>query len=191
MSEQIKERIRIIDSYKSYYNWEEKTQEQQLRYLKWSAIAEIVFAVVFLGFIVYISAASMFSEGHGDVRWGKAGLLVLLVVSISFRAPVSFIELMLKYHRNKIRDLDKYFEPGINADLQRIVSRINSKGKKYIIAGIPTLIVIISALLQTFEINPYWDALAYVVFFYGIFMLAGIFYCILAVRKNLVYFNKA
>lgn len=191
MSGQIQERIRIIDSYKSYYNWEDKTPDQQLRWIKWTAIPEFVFAVFFLGFIIVISALSAFSEGQGDIRWGKAGLLVFIVLSYAFRAPVTLIEFILKNHKKKIQGLDKDFSHDINSDLQAIIGRLNSRRERLIIVGMPTIIILIAAILQYFEFNPYWNVFAWAVLFYGVCMLARIFCNIRSVRRNLTHFNNS
>lgn len=191
MSEQVKERIRIIDSYKSYYNWEDKTPDQQLRWIKWTAIPEFIFAVFFLGFIIVISAISVFSEGPGDVRWGKAGLLVFIVLSYAFRAPVTLIEFLLKNHKKKIQGLDKDFSRDINSDLQAIIGRLNSRRERLIIVGVPTIIILIAAIFQYFEFNPYWNAFAWAVLFYGVFMLARIFINIRVVINNISWFDRA
>lgn len=190
MNDQIKERVKIIDSYKSLINQEDKSSEKQMSFLKWFGISEFLIGIILLLFLIYVSAKSVFSTGSADIRWDKAGLLVLLIISFVARIPATLIEYIIKKHKKEIEFLSIEFDDAINADLKRILRRQGSLLKRLLTDGIPVLIIMVAAFFQYFEFNPYWDIFAYVVFVYAVFMLIKIYFDIKTISDNINRIKK-
>ena len=81
MTNQIAKRIQIIDGFKSIYSWKGKT-------LKYISLLDFGIVMILLVFSILASVLSW--------NWENSGLLVLMAMSLSIRAPFGFIELILK-----------------------------------------------------------------------------------------------
>ncbi len=185
MKEHVAERISIIDNYKSLIRYDDKTPDQQYRYIRWVGSIEFVIGLLSLILLIFISIMKMFKIGVWDLRWGNAGLLVLLLVSGSLISQFLYIEKILKSHRRKIQSLAFDFDENLNTDLQDTVSRISSKSERIGILGVPSMIIFIGAFAQYLEMNPIWDLFAFFSAAYGIFALARAFYNISPIKRNI------
>lgn len=190
MNEKVAERISIIDNYKSITRYEDKTPEQQYRYIRWFGSIEFVIGLLSWLLLICISVMKMLKIGGWDLRWGKAGLLVLLLVSMSLVTQFLFIEKILKSHRRKIQGLDYDFDENLNTDLQVTVSRISSKFERIVMMGVPSMIIFVGAFAQFLEMNPIWDLFAYLTAAFGVYALARTFYNINSVKRNIKQVEK-
>jgi hypothetical protein len=191
MNEQIKERIKIIDSYKSSFNWGDKSPEQKYKFLKWYATIDFFLGTGMLLFLTYLSLMRVLNIEPWRHIWEKAGLLVLLVVSISLRSQFTYIELLLSEHRRKILNLVGELDEGLNTDFKKLISRLTSVSERLIATGAPVMVIFIAAFLQFINLNPIWDIFAYIIPVFGIYMLIRTFWNISAIRKNIFHFEKA
>ncbi len=191
MKEQVAERISIIDDYKSLISYNDRTPDQQYRYIRWFGSIEFILGLLSLILLTSVSTMKMLKIGVWDSRWENAGLLVLLLVSMSLVSQFLYIEKILKSHRRKIQSLDFDFDKNLNTDLQVTVSRISSKSERIGIMGIPSMIIFIGAFAQYLEMNPIWDLFAYFSAAYGVFALTRAYYNINSIIRNIKQVEKA
>jgi hypothetical protein len=170
MTNQIAKRIQIIDGFKSIYSWKGKT-------LKYISLLDFGIVMILLVFSILASVLSW--------NWENSGLLVLMAMSLSIRAPFGFIELILKNHSKEIEDLNIDFEDKLNQNLEFLISKFNDRKKYLYITGLPAILILIAALLQVFDLNPYWDKFPYFVGGVSVYILVRINYDIIRLKKNL------
>ena len=186
MTNQIAKRIQIIDGFKSIYNFKGKTEERKFKTLKYTSLLDYGLAMILLAFSILASGLTSF---HVDSiisgNWEKSGLLLLMTMSLSIRAPFGFIELILKKHSKEIKDLKIDFDDKLNHDLEFLISKFNDRKKYLYITGLPAILILIAALLQVFDLNPYWDKFAYFVGGVSVYILIRINYDIIRLKKNL------
>jgi hypothetical protein len=190
MNEKVAERISIIDNYRSMIRYNDRTPDQQYRYIRWFGSVEFVIGLLSWLLLISISTMKMLKIGDWDLRWEKAGLLVLLLVSMSLVSQFLFIEKILKSHRQKIQSLDHDFNGNLNTDLQVTVTRISSNSERIGMVGVPSIIVFAGAFAQFLEMNPIWDLFAYLTAAYGVYALARAFYNINSIKRNIKQFEK-
>jgi hypothetical protein len=186
MTNQITERIQIIDGFKSIYNWKNKTEEKKIKTLKLTSFLDYGLVMILLAFSILASGLTSF---HVDSiisgNWEKSGLLVLMTMSLSIRAPFAFIELILKKHSKEIKDLKIDFDDKLNHDLEFLISKFNDRKKYLYIIGLPAILILIAALLQVFDLNPYWDKFPHFVGGVCVYILVRINYDIVRLKRNL------
>jgi hypothetical protein len=186
MTNQITERIQIIDGFKSIYHWENKTEEKKIKTLKLISFLDYGVVMILLAFSILASGLTSF---HVDSiisgNWEKSGLLVLMTMSLSIRAPFGFIELILKKHSKEIKDLKIDFDDKLNHDLEFLISKFNDRNKYLYITGLPAILILIAALLQVFDLNPYWDKFPHFVGGVCLYILVRINYDIVRLKRNL------
>lgn len=186
MTNQIAKRIQIIDGFKSIYNFKGKTEERKFKTLKYTSLLYYGLAMILLAFSILASGLTSF---HVDSiisgNWEKSGLLVLMTMSLSIRAPFGLIELILNKHSKEIKDLKIDFDDKLNHDLEFLISKFNDRKKYLYITGLPAILILIAALLQVFDLNPYWDKFPHFVGGVCIYILVRINYDIVRLKRNL------
>jgi len=190
MKEQVAKRITIIDSYKSLISYNERTPDQQYRFIRWFGSISFLIGLHSLMLLIWISTMKVLKIGVWNLRWENAGLLVLLLVSMSLVSQFLFIEKILKSHRRRIQKVVFDFDENLNTDLQLTVSGISPKSERIGIIGVPSLIIFIGAFAQYLEMNPIWDLFAYFSAAYGAFALIRSFYNINSIKKNINQVEK-
>lgn len=186
MINKITERVQIIDGFKSIYNFKGKTEERKFKTLKYTSLLDYGLAMILLAFSILASGLTSF---HVDSiisgNWEKSGLLVLMTMSLSIRAPFGLIELILNKHSKEIKDLKIDFDDKLNHDLEFLISKFNDRKKYLYITGLPAILILIAALLQVFDLNPYWDKFPHFVGGVCIYILVRINYDIVRLKRNL------
>lgn len=186
MTNQIAKRIQIIDGFKSIYNFKGKTEERKFKTLKYTSLLYYGLAMILLAFSILASGLTSF---HVDSiisgNWEKSGLLVLMTMSISIKAPFGLIELILNKHSKEIKDLKIDFDDKLNHELEFLISKFNDRKKYLYITGLPAILILIAALLQVFDLNPYWDKFPHFVGGVCIYILVRINYDIVRLKRNL------
>lgn len=185
MNSQIDERISIANSFKSIYNWTGKTPEKKEKMLKRVAFLDYGIVMFLLSILIIISAMSTFHIESFSRNWTNAGLIVIMTMALTFRAPFSYIELMLHKHIKQIKNIETKFDQKLNTEFDSIVKRFNKRKKYFYLIGIPSLFILISALLQVFIVNPYWEKFPPLVLVVSLYLLIWINYDIMIVKKNL------
>ncbi len=185
MNSQINERIIIAKNFKSFYNWTGKTPEDKEKMLKRGAFLDYGIVMVLLSFLIIISAMSTFHIEPFSRKWTNTGLLALLTMGLSFRAPFSYIELILHKHINQIKNIETKFDQKLNTEFDSIIKRFNKRKRYIYLLGIPSLFIFISALLQFFDLNPYWGKFPPLVLVVSLYLVVRINYDILIIKKNL------
>lgn len=185
MTNQITERIQIIDGFKSIYNWK-GTEERKIKILKYMSFLDFGLVMILLAFLILISVLTSFDiDSNLSGNWEESGLLVLMTMSLSLRVPYGFIELILKRHKMEIRDVKIDFNEKLNQELEFFISKYNDRKKNLYLMGLPTILIFIAALLQVFDINPYWDKFPQLVGGVSVYILIRINYDLVKLKRNL------
>lgn len=186
MTKKIAERIEIIDRFKSIYNWKGKTEERKIKTLKYISLLNYGLVMTLLAFLILVSGLTSF---HIDSvlggNWDKSGLLVLMTMSLSFSAPFGFLELILKKHTMEIKDLKIDFDEKLNHDLEFLISKFNDRIKYLYLNGLPAILILFAALLQVFDLNPYWDKFPFLVGGVSVYILVRMNYDVIRLKRNL------
>ena len=186
MTNQITERIQIIDGFKSIYNWKGGTEERKIKILKYASFLDFGLVMILLAFLILISVLNSFDiDSNLSGNWEESGLLVLMTMSLSLRVPYGFIELILKRHKMEIRDVKIDFNEKLNQELEFFISKYNDRKKNLYLMGLPTILIFIAALLQVFDINPYWDKFPQLVGGVSVYILIRINYDLVKLKRNL------
>lgn len=185
MNSQINERIIIAENFKPIYNWTGKSPEKKGKMLKRAAVLDYGIVIFSLSVLIIASAMSTFQIEFFSGNWTNAGLLVLMTMALSLRAPFAYIELMLHKHINQIKNLEIEFDQKLNTEFGNIVERFNRRKKNIYLIGIPVILIFISALLQVFNANPYWEKFPPLVLVVSLYLIIRINYDIVIMRKNL------
>ena len=185
MDNQINKRIEIAKNYNSIYGWKKMTPEKREKTLKRIALLDYWIVMVLLPFLIIVSALSTFQIDIFSRNWTNAGLLVLMTMSLSIRAPLSYIEVMLQNHIKKIESNKHEFNNRLNDELHTIVVKLNRRKKTIYLTGIPVIIIMIPALLQVFNTNPYWDKFPPLVLIVSLYLVVRINYDIVKLKQNL------
>jgi len=191
MKNQIIERIKIAENFKSIYKWEGKTQEKKDKILKRVAFFDYGLVLFLLTVLIFVSVLTVFEIDSLSNKWTNTGILVLMTMGLSLRAPFSYIELMLKNHIKEIKNNETEFDKKLNIDLENIVIRLNNRKKLIYVIGIPVVLIFIAALLQVFDANPYWDKFPPLVLSVSVYLLIQINYDILKLKRNFKRVNTA
>jgi len=185
MNDQIEERIKIIKGFKSYTYWKEKSPEEISNLLRVFAPIDYGFTLVFLLFVIVLSASALFELEFLSSKWEKSGLIVLMTISFSLRSPLTLAELMLKKHVQKIRTKNLAIKASLNFDLRSIISNFNNRRRKSVFFIIPVVLIMLASFAQVFEMNPYWSYFSSIILAYCVFVFVWIHYQLLKLRNNL------
>ncbi len=189
MKNRIKERIIILDSFKTM-KLKKKTSVKSEDKLKRKVLVSYLIGVFLVVLLFAISAMMILSENADEILWGWSGLLVVLAILFAIRAPFIYINYLLQKHRNRIDLLNEPFDNSINSDLKNIINRLNDKKMRFNIVGIPAILIIGGALLQLMGMNPYWNYFAYVIMIYCLLIIAKIYFDINMVQENFKKFEE-
>lgn len=190
MNNLIAERIKIINRFKSLYSTNKKSSKENNFWFRMSAGFDYWAVMLLLIFLMFMSFSAIFQIEPINEKWKNSGLLVLMVFAIAIKSPYSFIELALLKHVKKIKDLDLNFPESLNQDLSKIITRLNSKKVRLNLIGLPTIFIILGALLHQFELNPYWNYFSYLVLGFSPILIIRINYQISLIKKNLSKFDS-
>ncbi len=185
MKNQIIERIEIIEDFKSIYNWKNKTEEQRIKTLKITSFLDYGVVMILLIFLILISVLTLFQVDSITGKWENSGLLTLMTMSLSLRAPFGYIELLLKKHIQEIKNIETGFDRKLNHDLKFLISKFNDRKKYLYLMGLPAILIGIAASLQVFDLNPYWDKFPHFVGGVCLYILVRINYDIVRLKRNL------
>ncbi len=180
MNELIKERIAIAGKFKSIYGLKFKSSERRKTILEQIAFLECPVASVLLTVVIFASVSGLYFS----LNWDNAALLVLMVLSMTSRSPYAYTEVKLREHVDSIKNSKSNFSPDLNVELERIIDQLNQR-KNLIAIWAITVIIVLNAFLQVFEVNPYWDYFPIVVLFFSVFLLVRINYISFKFKKNL------
>jgi hypothetical protein len=185
MTNQISERIKIIESFKSIYHWKGKTEERKAKSLKFISFLDYGLEIVLLVFVILVSVLTSLQVESVLSNWENSGLLVLMTMSLSLRAPFGYIELILKKHAKEIENNKIDFDKKINDELEFFISKFNDRKKYLYLMGLPAILILIAALLQVFDMNPYWDKFPHLVGIVSVYILVRMNYDIIKLKRNL------
>lgn len=185
MNSQIENRINIAESFNSTFWWEGKSQKRKNKLFQLVALSDYGLLSILLVLLIVISAFTLFGVDYFTQKWANAGIFTLMTISLSYRAPFSYIELLLKRHVQKIAAIESSFDNNLNIQLENIVNGFNRRKKIALLTGIPVFIIVIAAALQVFDVNPYWDKFPLFVFVVAVFQLLRMNFDIYRLRRNL------
>ena len=184
MNELVKERIAIAEKFKTIHKLKFKSPERRNAMLKQTAFLEYPISLVLILVLMYSAASTIFFASS----WDNAALLVCVSLGMALRSPYAYIEVKLIEHIESIKNLDGDFNPELNIELERMISKLNQK-TVLIVLWVITGIIVLSAFLQVFEVNPYWNYFPVIVFVFSTFLLVRITYIGFKFKKNLKSIN--
>jgi hypothetical protein len=153
MSEIIEQRLKLLETFKSSYITPKGGFEKRFIYLKITIIVHTF--VIILGGGVVATALALDKS-----NWEHSALLVLLSLNSFLFLHSDLYEFKLSKHQKKLlQNKDIHIDETLNADLDKIITRLNYRFKgKWHIIGL-AIITNISAAWQTFPDvnNPYWE----------------------------------
>ena len=180
----IQERIIIAESFKSTINWEGKTLSQRQKELA-RLIGMEGLGMVSLLFLIYFSGRTVFNPEFDIAHWQNTFVMVIMTMALTVRTPLSWIELQLQKHVIKIKNLNFEFNPSLNQKLKKQIDRLNNREYRLFLNWIPSILIMIGAIMQLLLINPFWDSFSYIVFIYCLILLFRIFFQFLSMKTNL------
>jgi hypothetical protein len=187
MNNRIKERIEIARRYKPVYAnlWKGITPEKRDKRLQQTAIIGYNLVSVLLVVLIFVSIIALLNIESISDNWANAGLLVLMTMALSSRGPISYIELMLKDHINRIENIEMEFDPALNLELEKKVEQLNQRRKTRYLIGIPLFIIFSGAFLQLFDANPYWNHFPPYVLAVSIYLLVRLSNDVRTLKKSI------
>ncbi len=184
MNEFVKERIAIAEKFKSIHKLKFKLAERRKAMLKQTAFLEYPIASILLFVAIYAAASTVFFASS----WDNSALLVTVSLAMALRSPYAYVEVKLKEHIEAIKNFEVDFKPELNVELERMISQLNQR-TNLIAIWVITGIIVLSAFLQVFEVNPYWNLFPVIVHVFSIFLLVRINYIGFKFKKNLKSIN--
>ena len=184
MNELVKERIAIAEKFKTIHKLKFKSVERKKAMLNQSALLEYPISSILLLVAIYVSASTVFFVSS----WDNAAVLVSVSLGMTLRSPYAYIEVKLKEHIESIKNFDGDFKPELNVELERMISQLNQR-TNLIAIWVITGIIVLSAFLQVFEVNPYWNYFPVIVLLFSTFLLVRINYIAFKFKKNLKSIN--
>jgi hypothetical protein len=184
MNELVKERIAIAEKFKSIHKLKFKSPERRKAMLKQTAFLEYPISSVILLVVIYASASTVFLSAS----WDNAALLVNVSLAMALRSPYAYLEVKLKEHIESIKNFEGDFKPELNVELESIISKLNNRTNLYVIWTIAGIICL-SAFLQVFDANPYWNYFPVIVLVFSAFLLVRINCISFKFKKNLKSIN--
>ena len=180
----VQERIIIAESFKSTINWEGKTLSQRQKELA-RLVGMEGLGMVSLLFLIYFSGRTVFNPEFDIAHWQNTFVMVIMTMALTVRTPLSWIELQLQKHVIKIKNLNFEFNPSLNQKLKKQIDRLNNREYRLFLNWIPSILIMIGAIMQLLLINPFWDSFSYIVFIYCLILLFRIFFQFLSMKTNL------
>ncbi|MCC9167134.1 hypothetical protein LN893_09785 [Pontibacter sp. XAAS-A31] len=168
MTEQVQQRIKILESFNAGISWQSKTHEQKRKRLFWLSTAHLVVTLILLFVLLWFTTRAIL--GIEVARWDKMGLLVLMSVSFFLRAPAYFVGYLLQKNIQRTQAHKVNLDVKLTEELAETISRMNSR-KRRILLMLPSVVLSVAAILQVFELNSYWSVFRYFTLFYCFFFI--------------------
>lgn len=177
------ERIAIAKQFKPVYEWKNATHKE--KQLKRATFGDFILTPFLLFVAVVCSSLEVFEVSAFTVYWPKAGLLVGFAAAISFRAPFTYIEVLLEKHIAHMLTSKRHSNTELDQELNRIVNTYNKRTTAIYLKRSPLIIISLAATLQVLDNNIYWDYFAPFVLIVSVFYLAQIAYDIFMLKTHI------
>ena len=156
MTENLPDRIEIINSYRLLIGSRNKSTKSRIRinYFFWGImLAGLIFA---LAIIFYAAIAGLLSI-ETRINWTKSTLIVICSISLVYDLANRLNSIILLKHLQNIEEVqNRTIETHLNVDLENTILKLNEPEKNILVIVLGALILL-SAVLQQLDYPQYWD----------------------------------
>ena len=156
MTENLPDRIEIINSYRLLIGSRNKSTKSRIRinyFFGGIMLAGLIFA---LAIIFYAAIAGLLSI-ETRINWTKSTLIVICSISLVYDLANRLNSIILLKHLQNIEEVqNRTIETHLNVDLENTISKLNEPEKNILVIVLGALILL-SAVLQQLDYPQYWD----------------------------------
>ena len=170
----MEDRIKIIDSFKSYFGKIDKGIDQRIKLLKVAIPIVLLLVCITAGFVLGMIMLDLMGVNALEGKWNNAALSVLLSISVVLYTPSSIYEIRLLTHSKRLRSSREFVvSEAINTRLRQIIDGVNRPKYRWFLIALATPIMISSLWhLLGGVANPVWEhTKILIVVFYGIVLI--------------------
>ena len=156
MTENLSDRIEIINSYRLLIGSRNKSTKSRIRinyFFGGIMLAGLIFALV----IIFYAAIAGLLSIETKINWTKSTLIVICSISIVYDLANRLNSIILLKHLQNIEEVqNRTIETHLNVDLENTISKLNEPEKNILVIVLGALILL-SAVLQQLDYPQYWD----------------------------------
>lgn len=156
MTENLLDRIEIINSYRLLIGSRNKSTKSRIRinyFFGGIMLAGLIFALV----IIFYAAIAGLLSIETKINWTKSTLIVICSISIVYDLANRLNSIILLKHLQNIEEVqNRTIETHLNVDLENTISKLNEPEKNILVIVLGALILL-SAVLQQLDYPQYWD----------------------------------
>ena len=156
MTENLPDRIEIINSYRLLIGSRNKSTKSRIRinyFFGGIMLAGLIFALV----IIFYAAIAGLLSIETRINWTKSTLIVICSISIVYDLANRLNSIILLKHLQNIEEVqNRTIETHLNVDLENTISKLNEPEKNILVIVLGALILL-SAVLQQLDYPQYWD----------------------------------
>ena len=156
MTENLSDRIEIINSYRLLIGSKNKSTKSRIRinyFFGGIMLAGLIFALV----IIFYAAIAGLLSIETRINWTKSTLIVISSISLVYDLANRLNSIILLKHLQNIEEAqNRTIETHLNVDLENTISKLNEPEKNILVIVLGALILL-SAVLQQLDYPQYWD----------------------------------
>ena len=156
MTENLPDRIEIINSYRLLIGSRNKSTKSRIRINYFFGGIMLAGSIFALAIIFYAAIAGLLSI-ETRINWTKSTLIVICSISIVYDLANRLNSIILLKHLQNIEEAqNRTIETHLNVDLENTISKLNEPEKNILVIVLGALILL-SAVLQQLDYPQYWD----------------------------------
>jgi len=156
MTENLSDRIEIINSYRLLIGSRNKSTKSRIRINYFFGGIMLAGSIFALAIIFYAAIAGLLSI-ETRINWTKSTLIVICSISIVYDLANRLNSIILLKHLQNIEEVqNRTIETHLNVDLENTISKLNEPEKNILVIVLGALILL-SAVLQQLDYPQYWD----------------------------------
>ena len=156
MTENLSDRIEIINSYRLLIGSRNKSTKSRIRINYFFGGIMLTGSIFALAIIFYAAIAGLLSI-ETRINWTNSTLIVICSISIVYDLANRLNSIILLKHLQNIEEVqNRTIETHLNVDLENTISKLNEPEKNILVIVLGALILL-SAVLQQLDYPQYWD----------------------------------
>ena len=156
MTENLPDRIEIINSYRLLIGSRNKSTKSRIRINYFFGGIMLAGSIFALAIIFYAAIAGLLSI-ETRINWTKSTLIVICSISLVYDLANRLNSIILLKHLQNIEEVqNRTIETHLNVDLENTISKLNEPEKNILVIVLGALILL-SAVLQQLDYPQYWD----------------------------------
>ena len=156
MTENLPDRIEIINSYRLLIGSRNKSTKSRIRINYFFGGIMLAGSIFALAIIFYAAIAGLLSI-ETRINWTKSTLIVISSISLVYDLANRLNSIILLKHLQNIEEAqNRTIETHLNVDLENTISKLNEPEKNILVIVLGALILL-SAVLQQLDYPQYWD----------------------------------